>query len=1120
MKTQIVLTIFSVFLLIGFAYPAAGQLDLIADHVVINEIDINPPGDDSKSISEWIELYNPTDSEVDIGGWEIGSTTVLKKTLTIPVGTIIQPGGFQTFSYQTIWFTDVSELVELRDANANVIDQTPSITDVYNDFSSWQRKFDGYDTDSSNDWKFVQSNAGSSNGQLGTVQSLEEITVSISTDKSEYLFGEQASISGYVSELVFNQKPSFNQEPVLISISGPNYEKTISLYPDGDLVYETELNLQQVLGIIGGIYDVTVSYEEGSADTQFTVGTEVVIQEKKEESVLTITTDKESYIPGQTATISASTTEIVQFEGLKFSVNNPNGNQIYSGNLFPDIAGNQESLRGGSLNADPGALFATTIFITTVEPVYGIYEIIGEYSSQKARTTFEVVKDIKEGKKISLSTDKNAYGLGDTVIISGRLNSLWIPTLDLEIIQVGIVSLDTGTQDLLKVLDAVRLEGDSTFSYELQIPNDPERLGDYKVRVSKEIGEESLFFKVMEDPESFVATSVRFSIQADKPLYDLGETVHISGNVANPTPRTSFETPVVTIFIKDEDGKSLTIDALKKEIRVRVHDPLIAAYTFTAIPDLVGNFEVKVPLTRSIFEPGTYEIDANFDGRYFAQYFFDVEDSLNIGDASIIATLDKEVYGLGEEVKLTGMVGLQSAENTLAITLTKPDGDRDNFGAIIDSSLFSWSWKTPSFEIEHIDLSDPRSILSSNFGTYVVTIKTSSATKQLLFKVSPNPEEDVLIKAMQVSTDKSGYTVGDHLTVSGNVIPRLQGTEGLVVPDRVNISITTTLNKQIYDAAVYPDSSGQFHSSFVLPPGVFVDGTYKVTATYSGERAQTVFLVSSDFVFSDVEGVHLIVEIGKDEYHPGEIVKLVGRPNILLFLQEVKIVVLPEELLGITCGSFTCGEALPITQIIPDETSTFTFEYQIPDERDSLGKYVIKVSSEFDIVYQEFIVVEEPEPEEPMVPETVGKVVTKKTIEKFNRIAESFIPISVNSKLIDEKEASPRVIQGTLITPKRGEEPNVNIRVSTEDGTCIIGQDPDCMISKSTRVPGGIYQIIELDGLDYKIRYSGPDSRLEKFTILPESSDAVLGDSTFNVEVIKGDQPSRFYYKVSYISTE
>jgi len=144
----------------------------------------------------------------------------------------------------------------------------------------------------------------------------------------------------------------------------------------------------------------------------------------------------------------------------------------------------------------------------------------------------------------------------------------------------------------------------------------------------------------------------------------------------------------------------------------------------------------------------------------------------------------------------------------------------------------------------------------------------------------------------------------------------------------------------------------------------------------------------------------------------------------------------------------------------------------------------------------------------------------KKTIEKFNRIAESFIPISVNSKLIDEKESSPRVIQGTLITPKRGEESNVNIRVSTEDGTCIIGQDPDCMISKSTRVPGDIYQIIELDGLEYKIRYSGPDSRLEKFTILPESSDAVLSDSTFNVEVIKGDQPSRFYYKVSYISTE
>ncbi len=49
------------------------------NHVVINEIDINPPGDDAKSVIEWVELYNPTDSKIDIGGWQIASTTNIEK---------------------------------------------------------------------------------------------------------------------------------------------------------------------------------------------------------------------------------------------------------------------------------------------------------------------------------------------------------------------------------------------------------------------------------------------------------------------------------------------------------------------------------------------------------------------------------------------------------------------------------------------------------------------------------------------------------------------------------------------------------------------------------------------------------------------------------------------------------------------------------------------------------------------------------------------------------------------------------------------------------------------------------------------------------------------------------
>ncbi len=47
----------------------------IADYVVISEVYVDAFNDTG---SEWIELYNPTDSAIDIGGWTIGTPTSSK----------------------------------------------------------------------------------------------------------------------------------------------------------------------------------------------------------------------------------------------------------------------------------------------------------------------------------------------------------------------------------------------------------------------------------------------------------------------------------------------------------------------------------------------------------------------------------------------------------------------------------------------------------------------------------------------------------------------------------------------------------------------------------------------------------------------------------------------------------------------------------------------------------------------------------------------------------------------------------------------------------------------------------------------------------------------------------
>jgi len=77
------------------------------------------------------------------------------------------------------------------------------------------------------------------------------------------------------------------------------------------------------------------------------------------------------------------------------------------------------------------------------------------------------------------------------------------------------------------------------------------------------------------------------------------------------------------------------------------------------------------------------------------------------------------------------------------------------------------------------------------------------------------------------------------------------------------------------------------------------------------------------------------------------------------------------------------------------------------------------------------------------------------------------------------------------------------------------------MVSESTRGPGKIYDIVEIDGMNFKVRYSGPDVRLEKFDILPEDKTDVIPEGLWNIEVVKDEgQFSRFYYKISYVSFE
>ena len=672
MNRSPLLVIFAV-LVTMISVPAYGEL--ITDHVVINEVDTNPFGDDSLAISEWVELYNPTDSDVDLSGWEIASTTVLKKTFTIPDGTILSPEQILPFTYTKVWFTDSSESVELRNTSGDVVDKTPLISDMSNDFKSWQRSYDGH-----TDWEFSLGSAGGSNGKLISSEDSSAVEVTLSTDKTNYNFDQTAIIRGTVSEKVFVEVPIFQSAPILIYISGPNFEQSVSLYPDYNLNYETSIDLVQVMGISEGTYDITVNYAGVSQTTSFYVKSEIIETSEIVESTFTISVDQTEYFLKQSISLTGITNEIIPYESMKFTIIDPTGKQIDSGSLF-------------TVDGE----FNTTTSINSVSPVFGEYVLTAEYGEHIASTTFSLIENIIE-IDASESSDEMIFTLDD--------------------------------------------------------------------------------FQYLENAY-----------------------VTMSGSLPNFDSSSAIYYQVVNLNFYSSDGK-----------------PVV----FTS--------------------------------------------------------------------------------------------------AIMDNS---------------------------------------------------------------------------------------DGAQ--------SIPFTST---------AVPDSSGEFAVEVRIPAVLFPVGDYVVKANYGSLKATENFSVMSNNDFA-VEK--------------------------------------------------TIGDGNPNTSIPGKPSST--------EEKDAGGYIVSSV---------------------------------KTIIEKTNRISDSLIPIQSADKIIEDQTVKPRVLSGSMVTPSKTDISKVNLQVLSESGICIIGQNSDCLVSESTRKPGQIFEVIQLDGMNLNVRYSGPDVRLEKFSILPQSSEDFLPDTNWNVEVLKDDEVSRFYYKVTY----
>jgi endonuclease YncB( thermonuclease family) len=129
-------------------------------NIMINEIELNPKSNDDDM--EWIELYNPSDNDVNIGDYKIGTSK--STVIDLPSDAEIKAGETYVIELDKQVLSDIAEIVVLENGSGEVVDRTPSFVDRSDDSRTWQRMPDG-----NNEWQFASDTEEELNSQETTM---------------------------------------------------------------------------------------------------------------------------------------------------------------------------------------------------------------------------------------------------------------------------------------------------------------------------------------------------------------------------------------------------------------------------------------------------------------------------------------------------------------------------------------------------------------------------------------------------------------------------------------------------------------------------------------------------------------------------------------------------------------------------------------------------------------------------------------------------------------------------------------------------------------------------------------------------------------------------------------
>ncbi|MFQ5787542.1 MAG: hypothetical protein ACE5H1_06125 [Thermodesulfobacteriota bacterium] len=124
-------------------------------------------------------------------------------------------------------------------------------------------------------------------------------------------------------------------------------------------------------------------------------------------------------------------------------------------------------------------------------------------------------------------------------------------------------------------------------------------------------------------------------------------------------------------------------------------------------------------------------------------------------------------------------------------------------------------------------------------------------------------------------------------------------------------------------------------------------------------------------------------------------------------------------------------------------------------------------------------------------------ITSNATINTYVRTQKMSIPNLESIEYVTD-EAGNAIARPALIYASNENE-GTQFRVTAPDGSCVIGGSSDCLVTDSTADRRGGLDSVIIGGHIYRVKYSGADNALERFSIT--SLDSVVGD--WNIELVE-----------------